>query len=269
MIKSVPSPIKRLAQSILGERRYHRLGTSYYQWCEDRDPRFRASLKRITSLKDKHWGERCFIIGNGPSLRKTDLSLLRDEATFGLNRIYMLFDELAFSTTYYVAVNRLVIEQCAHEIKGLPCPKFISRQSCDLIEFTDTMIFLQSRQGHDPRFSTDIAEGVWEGATVTYVALQIAYYMGFAKVILVGVDHSYSTKGKPSSTVVSEGDDLNHFDPRYFGKGFRWQLPCLETSELAYRIAKHKYKSTNREIVDATVDGRLLIFPKVDYQTLF
>ena len=269
MIKRVPFPVRRVAQSILGERWYHRVAASYWEWCEERDPRFRASLKRIADLKDKHKGERCFIIGNGPSLRKTDLSLLRDKVTFGLNRIYLLFDVLGFSTTYYVAVNRLVIEQCAPEIAGLPCPQFISRHSCDLIDFTDTMMFLQSRYDQGPRFFMDISEGVWEGATVTYVALQIAYYMGFEKVILVGVDHFYSSNGEPHSTVVSEGDDFNHFDPHYFGKGFRWQLPDLETSELAYRIAKYEYESTNRKIVDATVDGRLHIFPKVDYQTLF
>ena len=60
--------------------------------------------------------DRCFILGNGPSLKKTNLALLENEYTFGLNRIYLLFDQLGFSTTYYVAVNHLVIEQCANEI---------------------------------------------------------------------------------------------------------------------------------------------------------
>ena len=104
---------------------------------------------------------------------------------------------------------------------------------------------------------------------MTYAAMQIAYYLGFQKVILIGVDHSYGTQGKPHSTVVSQGADLNHFDPHYFGKGFRWQLPDLETSELAYRIAKYQFECHDREIVDATVDGKLQVFRKVDYQTLF
>jgi len=218
-------------------------------------------------LKDKHQGERCFIIGNGPSLRNTDLLLLKDEVTFGLNRIYLLFDQLGFATTYYVAVNRLVIEQCAHEIVRLPCPKFISWHARDLIDFTVDMMFLHSRSG--TRFYTDITEGVWEGATVTYVAMQIAYYLGFQRVILIGVDHSYATKGEPHTTVVSQGDDPNHFDPRYFGKGFRWQLPDLKTSELAYRIAKDQFERANREIIDATVGGKLQVLRKVDYHTLF
>jgi hypothetical protein len=99
--------------------------------------------------------------------------------------------------------------------------------------------------------------------------MQIAYYMGFAKVILTGVDHSFTTKGEPHATVLSVGDDPNHFDPDYFGKGIRWQLPDLETSELAYRLAKYQFEIDNRELFDATVDGSLRVFPKVDYQTLF
>ncbi|MFO7997093.1 MAG: hypothetical protein R6U93_08195, partial [Dehalococcoidia bacterium] len=83
-------------------------------------------MNRIKALKDKHEGQRCFIIGNGPSLRNTDLSLLRDEVTFGLNRIYLLFDQIGFPTSYFVSFNNLVIEQCARDIAELPCPKFIN-----------------------------------------------------------------------------------------------------------------------------------------------
>ena len=62
------------------------------------------------------------------------------------------------------------------------------------------------------------------------------------QVILIGVDHSFATKGKPNTTVVSEGDDPNHFSGNYFGKGFRWQLPDLDTSELGYIRAREAYR---------------------------
>jgi len=267
MSESNQHSVKGLAPAPLGHRWYHRLAERYCQLRAELDPRYRASLRRLSNLKNKHQGERCFIIGNGPSLRNTDLSLLKNEVTFGLNRIYLLFDELGFATTYYVSVNKLVIEQCADEIVRLPCPKFIKWHAREVIDFTDDMIFLHSR-GY-PRFYTDIAEGVWEGATVTYVAMQVAYYLGFQEVILIGVDHFFTTQGEPNTTVVSRGDDPNHFDRRYFGKGFRWQLPDLATSELAYRIAKHAFEQADREIVDATVNGNLQIFPKVDYHTMF
>ena len=56
---------------------------------------------------------------------------------------------------------------------------------------------------------------------------------------------------------------------RYFGKGFRWQLPDLDTSELAYLRARRAYESAGRRIVDATVGGQLDVFPKVDFDSYF
>jgi hypothetical protein len=232
-------------------------------------PQAVISRRRLRSFKNKHQGKRCFIIGNGPSLKNTDLSLLKDEVTFGLNRIYLLFDEIGFETTYHVAVNKLVLEQTSEELSRLSIPSFVSWDSQDALKFRRNMMYLRPVHLSGPRFFKNIDDGIWEGATVTYVAMQIAFYMGFEKVILIGVDHSFETKGKPHTTVVSQGDDPNHFSPHYFGEGFRWQLPDLETSELAYRIADHVFTSSGRDIVDATVGGKLDIFTKVDYESLF
>lgn len=228
----------------------------------------RKSIRRLAAMKDNHRGQRCFIIGNGPSLQRTDLSLLRGEFTFGMNRIYLIFPELGFSTTYYLSVNSLVIEQCAEDIRALAAPKFLSWRSHALIQPTEDTSFLHTTYT-GPKFSLDARGRIWEGATVTYVALQLAYHMGFAQVILIGVDHGYSTQGRPNTTVVSQGSDPDHFDANYFGKGFRWQIPDLETSERAYRMAHEAYKKFGRRVLDATIGGKLNVFPKVDYETLF
>ena len=74
---------------------------------------------------------------------------------------------------------------------------------------------------------------------------------------------------KANKTITSEGDDPNHFNAQYFGKGFRWQLPDLDTSEVGYHMAKYHYEKAGRKVVDATVGGKLQVFPKVDYNTLF
>ena len=227
------------------------------------------SIRRILMLKNIYKGRRCFIIGNGPSLKRTDLSLLRNEVTFGLNRIYLFFERMGFCTTYYVAVNRLVIEQSARDIMKIPAPKFISYWAHDLVQFTPDVMFIRDPLYGPIRFSSDITRKVWEGATVTYVAMQIAYYLGFQQVILVGVDHSFQTQGTPHATVVSMGSDPDHIDSNYFGKGFRWQLPDLETSELAYRLAKLNFEQAGRQIFDATIDGKLQVFPKVKYEEMF
>jgi hypothetical protein len=226
------------------------------------------SKQKLSTFKDIHKGERCFIIGNGPSLKNTDLHRLRDEYTFGMNRIYLMFPELDFTTTYYLSVNNLVIEQCVEEIRSLPMPKFISWRARSLFSPTpDTIYLFTTYTG--PKFARDARERLWEGATVTYTALQLAFHMGFSQVILIGVDHNFVTKGAPNTTVVSEGDDPNHFHAAYFGKGFRWQLPDLETSERAYHMAKDIYSLSGRQVLDATLGGKLTVFPKVNFEDLF
>ena len=80
---------------------------------------------------------------------------------------------------------------------------------------------------------------------------------------------TFTTQGPANATVTSTGDDPNHFSPAYFGKGFRWQLPDLETSEIGYRMARQAYESAGRQVIDATIGGKLTIFPKADYESLF
>ena len=232
------------------------------------DPRRQASIQRIRAMKDSHKGERCFIIGNGPSLKQTDLSKLRGEATFGMNRIYLAFPEMGFETTYYVAVNDLVVEQCAPDIQSLQMPRFVSWRARKWLQPDDQLNFLFTTYT-GPRFQTNLTGRLWESATVTYVALQTAFYLGFETVILIGVDHNFVTKGAPNTTVTSQGDDPNHFSPGYFGKGFRWQLPDLDTSELGYHMARQAYEKAGRKVLDATVGGKLTVFEKVDYLSLF
>jgi hypothetical protein len=234
------------------------------------DPLGRASQAQLTVLKDSQRGKRCFILGNGPSLRQTDLSLLQGEFTFGLNRIYLLFPEMGFPTTYLVTINWLVLEQCAQEILGLPMTKFLPWSFHNRLdrERLSNVVFIQTNRAR-PGFTRDAREQLSTGATVTYVALQMAYHLGFQKVILIGVDHFFITQGKPHTAVVSSGDDPDHFSPAYFGQGFKWQLPDLDASERAYRMARHAFEADGREIVDATIGGKLTVFPKVEYSSLF
>jgi len=226
-------------------------------------------MAHLSGLKDIHRGERAFIIGNGPSLKQTDLGRLKGEFTFGLNRIYLLFPELGFGTSCFVAVNDLVIQQCKDDIAALPMPKFLSWRSHRFFSPGPPPATFLYTTYDNPAFARDVRSRVWESATVTYVALQLAFHMGFAQVILVGVDHHSNVAGKANTTIVSAGDDPNHFHPGYFGKGFRWQLPDFETSEIGYRLARQAYEAADREVLDATIGGKLTIFPKTDFLSLF
>ncbi|MGD9091953.1 MAG: DUF115 domain-containing protein [Anaerolineales bacterium] len=259
----IPDPIWRFASSTRYalQRASQWPAASFHPWRRD-------SIQKLAKYKNVHQGKRCFIIGNGPSLKQTELIHLAGEFTFGMNRIYLMFPELGFPTSYYLSINSLVVEQCSSDIRSLPVPKFLSWRSRNLIQPTDDTIFLHTTYT-GPKFARDARSRLWEGATVTYVALQLAFFMGFERVFLIGVDHNFSTKGAPNTTVVSEGDDPDHFDSRYFGKGFRWQLPDLETSERAYGMAADAYQQVGRQVLDATVGGKLTVFPKVDYNSLF
>lgn len=232
----------------------------------------RESRRRLGELKDQYLGQRAFIIGNGPSLKQTDLHKLRSEFTFGLNRIYLMYGKLGFATSCLVSVNDLVIEQCKEEMDALEMPRYLSWRAHRFYAANHALAALPTflyTTYDGPTFGRDARGRLWEGATVTYVALQLAYHMGFRQVVLIGVDHSFASQGQANQTVVSQGDDPNHFSPQYFGRGFRWQLPDLATSEMAYAIARQAYARAGREVLDATVGGKLTVFPKVDYNSLF
>jgi hypothetical protein len=233
------------------------------------NPRWYESRRHMRSLQNTHSGERCFIIGNGPSLRQMDLTKLRGEFTFGLNRIYLIFPDLGFTTSCLVSVNDLVLEQCAGEMKALDLPKYLTWRSRRWFVEDPQAVFIDTDFTGAENFSTDTSGRIFEGFTVTYVALQLAFHMGFSQVILIGVDHSFTTQGPANQAIISQGDDPNHFSPNYFGAGFTWQLPDLEGSERAYTLAKKAYEDAGRHVVDATIGGKLTIFPKVDYNLLF
>jgi 6-hydroxymethylpterin diphosphokinase MptE-like protein len=265
--RTMPAPVWSLArEAYLSLRRMpEALVAARHPWRRD-------SIARLEEWKDKYKGQRAFIIGNGPSLNQTDLSKLRDEFTFGLNRIYLMFPRLGFSTSCLVSVNNLVIEQSLAEISALTIPTFLSWRSRGFFPRSSAVASLPTflyTTYESPTFACDARGRLWEGATVTNVALQLAYHMGFRKVILIGVDHNFSSKGKANQEVVSQGDDPNHFSAAYFGKGFRWQLPDLDTSEVGYRMARAAYERDGREVLDATVGGKLTVFQKVEYNSLF
>lgn len=230
-------------------------------------PDAQASRSYLRTLHNRYAGQRAFIIGNGPSLNQMDLAPLRNEWTFGLNRVYLAFPDWGFETSFYVSVNDLVIEQCAHEIGRLAMPRFIGWRARRWVPLGEQMAYLHGVRSH--RFEVDAPNGVWEGATVTFVALQVAHYLGFSPVYLIGVDHHFETQGPAHEAVVSRAEDRDHFHPGYFGAGFRWNLPDLETSEAAYRMARAAYERDGRFVHNATVGGRLEVFERRDFTSLF
>ena len=222
--------------------------------------------KLLKPLENKFEGCRCVVIGNGPSLKKMDLHSLENEYTFGLNRIYLLFDELGFKTTFLVAVNRLVIKQFAKEIDQVSILKVLNWKFRSDIKDKENTAFLPPSPNYGEK-RQPIADGYYPIiGSVTNVALELAFYMGFSEVVLIGMDHNFSVTGEGGKAVTSQGADADHFSPNYFGKGILWQLPNYALMEHGYTVAKKLFEKDNRKIVDATVNGKLEVFPKVIFE---
>ena len=224
--------------------------------------------EKLLSYKNIHKGKRCFIIANGPSLKKTDLSLLKDEISIGMNRIYLLKEQRNFIINYLVVSDiKYTIKPFIKDLQNLDIIQFIDWNARKLYNNYDNIIFLKQR--FKVHFSDDLLKGIWGGHSVTYVCLQLAYYMGFKEVILIGKDHSYKEKGVPGKHMVINGTEDNHGISGYYQKNMEWNLPDYKGEELGYKIAKEIYERNGKKILDATIDGKLDIFEKVDYYNLF
>lgn len=237
-----------------------------------------SNEKFLISLKNKHKGKRCFIIGNGPSLNNCDLTLLKDEITFGFNSIFLHYDKMGFVPSYYIVEDVLVAEDRRKEINNLKgSVKFFGNHINYCIDNTKDTYWINVLMNYEdyenfPHFSENALRKIWVGGTVTYQAMQMAFYMGFTEVYMIGYDHSYTV---PKSADVkgfvieSTESDPNHFHPDYFGKGYRWHDPQVDRMELAYIKAKYHFEKNSRKIYNATVGGQLEVFDRIDYNKLF
>ncbi len=220
-----------------------------------------TSHKMLGELKDSHKGQKAVILCNGPSLLETDFELLQDVYTFGLNKINLLFDKKNFKPSFIVAVNRLVMEQNAEFYKQTPIPLFLDSYGVKYVGYKKNITYLHSVGKQS--FARDCSGSIFQGGTVTYVALQLAYHMGFREIALVGCDHNFATPGPANKTVVSGETDASHFDPNYFSGGMKWQLPDLVQSEIAYTLAREVFEASGGMIVNSTIGGKLEIFPRI------
>lgn len=223
----------------------------------------------IPDFVNRYRGEDCFILGNGPSLNEIDFDQISRFHLIGLNKIFLLFERKPLDLTFHVAVNSLVIQQSHSKFAELSCPSFLSyAPAYSLVPDGGNIHYIFTSSRLNPVFGYALDQPLWEGYTVTYVAMQLAFFMGFRRVFLVGVDHNFKAQGSPNEEQSLTSDDPNHFDPRYF-KGQQWHLPDIEGSEMAYRMARFAFERNHREVVDATIGGACEIFRKIDIAQAF
>ena len=199
------------------------------------------SAEKLRLLHNSRLGETVVIIGNGPSLNDTELEILTDVPTFGVNAIFLAADRLPKPVTYYVVEDTSVFKENLADIKAFPADwklfPAMYRSSFTDEDIDERTVFFRMNAGFydrktgttgHPRFSTDATQRLYCGQSVTIINLQLAHWMGFHRVVLVGMDFSYTIPDdvdRDGALIISRSDDPNHFDPRYFGAGKSWEGP--------------------------------------------
>lgn len=229
----------------------------------------------FVALKDIHKGKRCFIIGNGPSLTSADLTLLKNEYSFAANRIFYIFNKTDWRPTYYCAQDKIVIDDILNEL-----PK-IATQSKKMFLISDCYNDVSPNLRSDENvlfycanyvsnykkriFSDTIEKSISGGGTITYASIQIAAYMGFSEIYLLGVDHNYST---PSFNKNNEVDSKDVKSSYFEGmpSNIKMTKPNTDNATLSFMKAKEYCDANGIKIANATRGGKLEVFPRIQLE---
>lgn len=231
--------------------------------------------RTFRSLQGKYAGKRCFIIGNGPSLSAEDLDQLTGEYSFGFNRIYKIFDETSWRPTFYCAEDTKMLGGCLDEVSDLDIKyKFIPYQLalwCDM-KVGGATYFLVNQKEYAPEekhFSPSAKMGFSAGNTVAYTAMQMAVYMGFKEIYLLGVDHSFATSVNDAGEIMHDPSAKDYFCDSYNKDKDELYIPNPDRSTIAYLAARAYADLHGIKIVNATRGGKLEVFARVNFDLLF
>jgi len=231
--------------------------------------------KHLLPLRNKYSGKRAFILGNGPSLKNTDVRLLKNEITIACNGIFFLFEETGFSPTFYTVEDNLIAEQWADTINNLRGTiKIFPYDLRSVLKQDENTLYINFLRLYPffPQFSTDFDDHVFWGGTVSYLNIQLAYYLGISEVYLIGFDNNYVIPQKDIKTekgILSQSLDNNHFNPNYFGPGHRYNAPNFELMDLMYNKVQSFCDKTGWRVYNATAGGKFDVFERCDYNSLF
>lgn len=213
----------------------------------------------LCKFKNMYQGEKCFIVATGPSITYTDLDLIKKLGykSFGVNRIYLSFEQTKWRPDFLVAMDDKIMKYYQEEL-----------YACDVKEkfFGDQVEFDKKTKNlywiHDhiveyspdiPKFSSGIEWGIYSGRTVVYACIQIACYMGFKEIYLLGTDHNYTK---------NQSELENHFHKDYYSGEIKPDNYFKEKVELAYKAAREYADLHGIHIYNATRGGKLEVFER-------
>lgn len=243
--------------------------------------RFKNGSVAIQKYKNFYEGRRCFIIGNGPSLTINDLETLRthNEISIASNSIYNLFGATEWRPSIYTVYDFQEIKKTRDKISAVNADLKLAAMSADGRIYTiDGAVLLRliETSQEEIRFSDDISKCVYGGTTVTYFSIQCAAYMGFKQIILLGVDHSFAREQTRDGRITVNNDVKNHFrnyqTDDFWGNGQKDEEAVVfpvDFATEAFIAAKRYADSHGIEILNATRGGKLEVFRRVDFDSLF
>ena len=231
----------------------------------------------LKKYKDIHKGKRVFLIGNGPSLKDTELDLIKGEYSIAMNGISEIFGKTKWRPSYYVYTSTMIenkdwenvwskfVDNVLKEdiIKAFIWRRF-SRIINDKYNNIEWLNNVTDNKGNylisEKWWPKNIEERIDKSATTMNVALQLANYMGFNEIILLGCDLM-----KESTDVKN---DQNHFCKLYykpFGNDKNKISKYNEKIKNVYILAR-KNIPQNIKIYNASLITKLDVLPKIDYK---
>ncbi|MCE5228699.1 glycosyltransferase [bacterium] len=244
-------------------------------------PGYKAIIK---SWRNKYRGRRCFVIGNGPSLNRMDLSPLKNEITIGCNAIYKNFAQWGWHTHYLLFEDIEQTELRRRDIPNVKGPvKLLGLHNAYAIKPDANTFFMNVRNldaafmdEQFPQFSKDFGHIVHLASTVTYIGLQLAWHLGCDPVYLIGVDHNYGELPRlyPPCKITITGDNYDlirgiHVPQDNYTIGDVIGVPPVDYMEAGYRKAREAFEEDGRRVLNAGLDSKLDVFEKADFVSLF
>lgn len=233
---------------------------AYYNLTKRKELFYFPKLERFHNI---HKGERCFIVATGPSLKIKDLDLLHEkqEICISMNKIYKGYGQTPWRPDYYIAIDyETIYGDSISVFERSKVAQFIGDIGWHFDgDNQDTLYKWHEYHSWDgenlPMFSDDFARGLYWGMTITYHALQLAVYMGFSEIYLVGVDCCRYEK----------------IEEQHFVKDYNSMFSNIRVNEsiMSYTAANEYAKQHGIKIYNATRGGQLEVFERVDFDSLF
>lgn len=253
--------------------------------------------------RDIHKGQRCFILATGPSIAKQNLLKLKGEVCFSLADFFLHPQATQINPKYQV--NAPHHPPFDDQIVKMEINGYKNKYNNNTIYFFGHVPYIHSFYSvfkNNPALRLKntkyvnywgavfineknyLKNKIWDICgtpfickSVVFLALQLAIYMGFKEIYLLGCDHDYLLKKLLNDSFID-----NHFykDEQMVEKGLPVPLPdyAYNSSEKffesyyilwqQYRLIKEYAEIKGQHIYNATEGGILDVFDRVKYDDI-